>query len=233
MKSNINHSPFRTFQSIADYWKRGNIYKFTTVNYPDAKSETHYADGWRDVVIPALGENQRYGELFYDAVNDVVTREVLDIPAEEVAERKRNQLLSEAEMKREEILQQKIKDDALNYFQALPAEDALQNKEVYPMWSDDVKWVEAENKYLHWLKDELVLWEVVQAHGPQPDWQPQSTPALWKRVALPDQILAWSQPFGANDSYQIGDKVTHNGSTWESTSANNVWEPGVYGWKKL
>ena len=40
----------------------------------------------------------------------------------------------------------------------------------------------------------------------------------------------WVQPAGAHDSYSIGDRVTHNGSTWESTHNDNVWEPGVFGW---
>ena len=41
---------------------------------------------------------------------------------------------------------------------------------------------------------------------------------------------AWVQPTGAGDAYQIGDKVTHNGQVWTSNTANNVWEPGVFGW---
>lgn len=30
-----------------------------------------------------------------------------------------------------------------------------------------------------------------------------------------------------------GDKVMHNGKTWQSTTDNNVWEPGVYGWEEV
>ena len=30
-----------------------------------------------------------------------------------------------------------------------------------------------------------------------------------------------------------GDKVTNNGKTWQSTTDNNVWEPGVYGWEEV
>ena len=41
---------------------------------------------------------------------------------------------------------------------------------------------------------------------------------------------AWVQPTGAHDAYGLGDIVTHNGQTWESTNADNVWEPGVFGW---
>lgn len=45
-------------------------------------------------------------------------------------------------------------------------------------------------------------------------------------------IYAWVQPTGAQDAYQTGDEVTHNGYVWVSTSDNNVWEPGVYGWEQ-
>ena len=38
--------------------------------------------------------------------------------------------------------------------------------------------------------------------------------------------------------YQVGTKVKHNGKTWESMVANNVWEPGAFGvdehiWKEV
>jgi hypothetical protein len=46
-------------------------------------------------------------------------------------------------------------------------------------------------------------------------------------------IEAWVQPGGAGTEYQIDDVVTHNGSTWISIVANNVWEPGVYGWNEV
>jgi hypothetical protein len=44
------------------------------------------------------------------------------------------------------------------------------------------------------------------------------------------QIPAWVQPTGAQDAYQIGNKVTYGGQTWQSTAADNVWAPDVYGW---
>jgi hypothetical protein len=134
----------------------------------------------------------------------------------------------------EQIIERKIKDDALNFFQSLPAEDALQNKEVYPMWSQELEFVLAGHKYLDIVDGELVLYEVVQSHAPKDfPFTIQELASLWKRVALPDQILDWAQPLGAFDAYQIGDRVNHNGSTWESTFANNVWEPGVFGWVKI
>ena len=32
---------------------------------------------------------------------------------------------------------------------------------------------------------------------------------------------------------RTGDKVTHNGKTWESTIDNNVWAPGTYEWIEI
>lgn len=44
---------------------------------------------------------------------------------------------------------------------------------------------------------------------------------------------AWVQPTGSTDAYAIGDRVTHNDKNWESNTAANVWEPGVFGWDEL
>ena len=75
------------------------------------------------------------------------------------------------------------------------------------------------------------LVEVVQAHTTQADWTPDVVPALFKvhRTAVSE----WVQPTGAQDAYQTGEQVTHNGSTWQSTIDANVWEPGVYGWSEV
>lgn len=43
----------------------------------------------------------------------------------------------------------------------------------------------------------------------------------------------WVQPQGAHNAYPLGAKVRHNGINWESTVANNVWPPSVYGWRQL
>ena len=79
------------------------------------------------------------------------------------------------------------------------------------------------------------LYKVLQAHTSQADWMPTAAPSLFAEV-LPGQggtgIGEWKQPDSTNP-YQKGDKVTHNGKTWESTVDDNVWEPGVYGWTEV
>jgi hypothetical protein len=55
-----------------------------TANYDQLPIEQHEIDGWRDVVVPVLGANQRLGALFYDEPNDVVTYPVIDLTEEEI-----------------------------------------------------------------------------------------------------------------------------------------------------
>ena len=67
-------------------------------------------------------------------------------------------------------------------------------------------------------------------------YTPDQANTYWKRIGNPNEegIYPWSQPYGATDCYQIGDKVTYNGKTWECTVANNVWAPGVGNfWKEI
>lgn len=52
----------------------------------------------------------------------------------------------------------------------------------------------------------------------------------WRQVTTGDQPAPWVQPAGAHDAYGLGDRVTHDGSVWESTVDANVWAPGVHGW---
>lgn len=78
------------------------------------------------------------------------------------------------------------------------------------------------------------LYKCVQAHRSQAGWEPQNTPALWTKIGDPsEEYPEWSQPLGAHDAYPLGAKVSYNGKEWVSDVANNVWEPGVYGWTEV
>lgn len=78
------------------------------------------------------------------------------------------------------------------------------------------------------------IYKVLTEHTSQADWTPDAAPSLFAKVLIPDQntIPEWEQPDSTN-GYSKEDKVTHNGKTWESEIDNNVWEPGVYGWKEI
>ena len=107
----------------------------------------------------------------------------------------------------------------------LDDETALAGVELFPMWAIGKAYAVSDRAQYNGT-----LYKCVQAHTSQADWTPDITPALWVAVSI-EEYPEWVQPTGAHDAYNIGDNVTHNGKTWVSDVDNNVWEPGVYGWK--
>lgn len=105
--------------------------------------------------------------------------------------------------------------------------DALDGVELFPQWITEHAY-EVNDR----VKFENVLYKCVQAHTSQESWPPNLTPALWVRVTV-EEWPEWVQPIGAQDAYNEGDKVSHNGKHWVSMVNNNVWEPSVYGWEEV
>lgn len=103
---------------------------------------------------------------------------------------------------------------------------ALTGIELFPMWKTDTGYV-ADDR----VQYDGVLYKCVQSHVSQSDWTPDITPALWTVVSI-EEWPEWRQPTGAQDAYNVGDKVSHNDLHWVSIADANVWEPGVYGWNQ-
>lgn len=78
------------------------------------------------------------------------------------------------------------------------------------------------------------VYKCLTAHTSQETWTPTDAPSMWAKVLIPapGEIPEWEQPSSTNP-YMKGDKVKHNGKTWESLVDNNVWEPGVTGTESL
>ena len=112
----------------------------------------------------------------------------------------------------------------------LTDEQALTVQLIYPEWSGDSIVYAAGDRV---LRDGL-LYRCLQPHTSQAAWTPTDAKSLWAKVLIPTpgEIHEWEQPDSTNP-YAKGDKVTHNGKTWESTIDGNVWEPGVYGWSEV
>lgn len=108
---------------------------------------------------------------------------------------------------------------------SLPDEKALKFKAMYPHWKVGMD-VKASQRYQY----EGVLYRVLAEHTTQETWTPADAPSLFAKVLIPDdtEIYPWEQPESTNP-YAKGDKVTHNGKTWESLVDGNVWEPGAPG----
>lgn len=74
--------------------------------------------------------------------------------------------------------------------------------------------------------DEPLSQWVAVTEPPEPgDPEPEPTPPA------PD-APAWEQPIGYENTYNLGDQVTHDGHLWESTVDGNAWEPPT-GWDNL
>lgn len=113
---------------------------------------------------------------------------------------------------------------------SLPDEDALEAVELFPAWGAGTAY-EAPVR----VRYDGKLYRCEQSHTSQEGWEPDVTPALWTEVAKPGEIPVWRQPTGAQDAYNLGDRVRYpnaESDVWVSTVENNVWEPGVYGWEK-
>ena len=112
----------------------------------------------------------------------------------------------------------------------LTDEQALTVPLIYQEWSGDSIVYAAGDRV---LRDGL-LYRCLQPHTSQAAWTPTDAKSLWAKVLIPTpgEIPEWEQPDSTNP-YAKGDKVTHNGKTWESTIDGNVWEPGVYGWSEV
>lgn len=108
-------------------------------------------------------------------------------------------------------------------------EQALNAIALYPEWRANVSYTVGQRVLYN-----SILYKVLQAHTSQSDWTPEVSPSLFSQVLIPDEnvIPEWVQPDSTNP-YMIGDKVTHNGKTYESLVDNNVWEPGVTGTESL
>lgn len=127
-------------------------------------------------------------------------------------------------MKRSELL--KLRTLIEKAAASLSDSDALDGVELFPVWAAGVEY---ETDYR--VRYDGALYRCLQTHTSQEAWNPIDAASLWAKVLIPDPgvIPEWEQP-SATNPYMKGDKVKHNGSTWESDIDNNVWEPGVYGW---
>ena len=116
----------------------------------------------------------------------------------------------------------------------LTDEEAVQVPDLFEEWQPDKNYV--LGKRLKYGVDEngvTQLYEVAQSHTSQENWDPKSTHSLYKQIGVTDSGYdIWTQPYGSEDAYNVGDIVFHNKILYISVKDNNVWEPGVYGWKE-
>lgn len=111
-------------------------------------------------------------------------------------------------------------------------EQAVSVSTLWPEWSADGVAYKADDVVQHGGH----LYRCEQAHTSQADWTPDASASLWSRIDIAgDGIDVWTQPTGAHNAYDIGDKVHYpgaDGPVYESTIDGNTWAPDAYpqGW---
>lgn len=113
--------------------------------------------------------------------------------------------------------------------ESLEDETAISVPELFPGWRPDTAYKVGER-----VQFRGILYKVLIAHTSQASWTPDVSPSLFAVVLIPDpgDIPEWAQPSSTNP-YMKGDKVRYDGKIWESEIDNNVWAPGIYGWKEV
>ena len=128
---------------------------------------------------------------------------------------------------------------ALQMFaETLSDEQAMEIATVYPAWETGTAY--AVNTIVTYGENEVgdpQLYRCVQAHTSQSDWTPDVAKSLWSAIGIGgDGVPVWSQPTGAHDAYNIGDRVHYPGEAdpiYVSLIDGNIYSPDAYpaGWK--
>lgn len=115
----------------------------------------------------------------------------------------------------------------------LTDEQIMSVSSLWPEWSPDSVAYKTDDVVQYSNK----LWRCEQAHTSQSSWTPDAAPSLWSQIDIADDgIDVWTQPTGAHNAYNTGDRVHYpdaNGPIYVSTIDGNVWSPDAYpqGWK--
>ena len=118
----------------------------------------------------------------------------------------------------------------------LPPEEWDAIRRMYPTYSAGEDYKAGDR-----IQYQETIYEIVQPHRSQEDWEPNQTPALYKEFLQLETeggtpvIADWKQPTGAHDAYKKGDKAAFNGKVYESTMDGNIWSPTAHpaGWKEV
>ena len=115
----------------------------------------------------------------------------------------------------------------------LTDEQIMSVSSLWPEWSQDSVAYKVDDVVRYSNK----LWRCEQAHTSQVSWAPDTAPSLWSQIDIADDgIDVWTQPTGAHNAYNKGDRVHYpskDSPIYESLIDGNSWSPDAYpaGWQ--
>ena len=112
--------------------------------------------------------------------------------------------------------------------------EMMQIADLYPAWESGRQYTKGTVlRHGVNIDGETQLWRVLQTHTSQADWTPGVAVSLFVAIGFTEEgFPIWTQPLGGHDAYQKGDIVYFGGKLWVSEIDNNVWQPGVFGWRE-
>ena len=106
----------------------------------ETRTDLHEEDGWKQVVQPEIGDNQKRGSIYFDEVNDVFTYNVIDLTDEEIEQRDQI-VMPRSEFKLALLANHGITNDHVqSLFAALAQDPAM----VVPVERLKIMWGESE-----------------------------------------------------------------------------------------
>ena len=167
-----------------------------------------------------------------EGMKKYVNGQYIEMTAEEIAEFQREATRFELEERTRPLTESEVNRMLITaQINTLTVDDntALRMTEFYPEWAAGIDYTVGYK-----VKYNGLLYKCLTGHKSQEGWEPPEAVSMWAKVLTSDdgEALPWEQPESTN-GYAVGDKVTYNGKTWQSTVDNNVWEPGVYGWVEI
>ena len=224
MKANNIDGQIRIFYQLPNEWK-------SFLNFSKADEATLKEEGFFDLITPEYDPRiQSLGEIYFDEQDEIFTYPVLNKSKQQIEDETISNINQLAEQAERNVDFTAIKSLLLKTVELLPNNEMVEYRSLFKPYRINKPLVKGE-KFYDPTTDKL--FEVVRGHTTALQRKPSKNITLYKEVSSPGFIPNWTQPPGAGYEYQIGDKVYHNGKKWESIISNNVWEPGVYGWKEV
>ena len=94
MKAKIENNKIKVYPNLPTHY--GNV-----LNGYDKLTERHEKDGFFDVIVPTLKDNEKKGEIYFDDVNKVFTYPIIVIPQKTQSEIETENILKATNLRSE------------------------------------------------------------------------------------------------------------------------------------
>jgi len=98
--------------------------------------------------------------------------------------------------------------------------------------------VSGENRVLRVIVADDIEWPLTRLGGTWVETTTEDAQQYYAGVGMgfDAQSLAqfapdWVQPLGSDDAYELGTYTFYDGLVWQSVVPDNVWIPGIFGWR--